>query len=53
MADAPAKPAAKKAKKPEPFTPAEKFCPKDGVRMASHKDRFACGKCHYTEWKKA
>jgi len=30
-----------------------KFCPKcgDGVFMASHKDRNACGKCGYTEFK--
>lgn len=42
----------KKAKKFEAFKPAEKFCPKCGVRMAGHKDRFSCGKCKYTEWKK-
>lgn len=34
------------------YKPAEKFCPKCGVRMASHSNRFACGKCHYTELKK-
>lgn len=30
-----------------------KFCPKcgAGVFMAEHKDRFACGKCSYTEKK--
>lgn len=29
-------------------------CPKCGpdVFMAEHKDRFYCGKCHYTEFKK-
>lgn len=29
-------------------------CPKcgDGVFMAEHKDRFTCGKCGYTEFKK-
>ena len=29
-------------------------CPKcgPGVFMADHKDRFYCGKCHYTEFKK-
>lgn len=29
-------------------------CPKcgPGVFMAEHKDRFYCGKCHYTEFKK-
>jgi len=28
-------------------------CPKCGpaVFMAEHKDRFYCGKCHYTEFK--
>ena len=29
-----------------------KVCPKCGSRMADHKDRYACGKCKYTEWKK-
>jgi len=31
-----------------------KVCPKcgQGVFMAEHKDRFSCGKCAYTEWKK-
>ena len=31
-----------------------KECPKcgAGVFMANHKDRWACGKCHYTEFKK-
>jgi len=31
-----------------------KFCPKcgAGVFMAEHKDRFTCGKCKYTEFKK-
>lgn len=30
-----------------------KFCPKcgPGVFMANHKDRHACGKCGYAEWK--
>jgi len=30
------------------------FCPKcgPGVFMADHGDRFTCGKCGYTEWKK-
>lgn len=32
----------------------KKFCPKcgDGVFLAEHKDRLACGKCGYTEFKK-
>ena len=42
----------KKEKKTSPYKPAEKFCPKCGVRMASHANRYACGKCHYTELKK-
>ncbi|HID71677.1 MAG TPA: 30S ribosomal protein S27ae [Thermoplasmata archaeon] len=30
-------------------------CPKcgDGVFLADHKDRKSCGKCGYTEFKKA
>ena len=30
-----------------------KSCPKcgAGVFLAEHKDRVACGKCGYTEWK--
>ncbi|MCK9151765.1 30S ribosomal protein S27ae [Methanobacterium alcaliphilum] len=29
------------------------FCPRcsSGVFMADHGDRYACGKCGYTEWK--
>ncbi len=43
----------KKAKKKvAAYKPAEKFCPKCGVRMANHKDRFSCGKCSFTEMKK-
>ena len=38
--------------KAKAYKEAERFCPKCGVRMASHNDRFACGKCRYTEWKK-
>ena len=32
----------------------EPVCPKcgPGVFMATHKDRVACGKCGYTEFKK-
>ncbi|WP_054840496.1 30S ribosomal protein S27ae [Thermococcus sp. JCM 11816] len=31
-----------------------KFCPRcgPGVFMANHKDRWSCGRCGYTEWKK-
>jgi len=34
-------------------TPNHKVCPKcgAGVFLAEHKDRFACGKCGYTEFK--
>ena len=32
----------------------KRACPRcgDGVFMADHKDRYSCGKCTYTEWKK-
>ncbi|MDK2849769.1 MAG: ubiquitin-small subunit ribosomal protein S27Ae [Candidatus Woesearchaeota archaeon] len=32
----------------------KKVCPKcgPGVFLAEHKDRFSCGKCGYTEFKK-
>jgi small subunit ribosomal protein S27Ae len=35
-------------------TAARKYCPRcgPGVMMADHKDRTACGKCGYTEFKK-
>ncbi|MCX6772465.1 MAG: 30S ribosomal protein S27ae [Candidatus Micrarchaeota archaeon] len=51
MADA-AKPAAKKQKKFKAYA-SGKSCPKcgSGIRLASHKDRFACGKCGYFEKK--
>ncbi|MEM3212194.1 MAG: 30S ribosomal protein S27ae [Candidatus Micrarchaeaceae archaeon] len=42
---------AEKAKAIKAYKPALKFCPKCGSRMAEHADRFACGKCGYTEWK--
>lgn len=29
-----------------------KKCPKCNVFLADHKDRFTCGKCNYTEFKK-
>ena len=47
------KAAKKEAKKKviKPYRPAAKFCPKCGSRMADHKDRYACGKCGFTEWK--
>ena len=49
MVDAPAK---KEKKGPAfKYTPAAKFCPKCGARMADHADRLACGRCAYTEFK--
>jgi small subunit ribosomal protein S27Ae len=41
-----------KAKKRAEFAAAEKMCPKCGVRMGNHANRFACGKCGFTEMKK-
>lgn len=41
----------KKAKKAKAYKPGAKFCPKCGSRMAEHADRYACGRCMYTEWK--
>lgn len=31
-----------------------RFCPRcgPGVFMAEHKDRWSCGRCGYTEWKR-
>ncbi|HLC58899.1 MAG TPA: 30S ribosomal protein S27ae [archaeon] len=31
-----------------------RICPRcgSGTYMANHKDRFSCGKCHMTEFKK-
>ncbi len=39
-------------KKLKEFIPAERMCPKCGVRMANHKERYSCGRCGFTEWKK-
>ena len=32
----------------------KRFCPRcgPGMFLAEHKDRYACGKCGYTEFKK-
>ncbi len=49
MADKPAAQAKKKSVKA--YKPAAKFCSKCGCRMADHKNRYACGKCGYTELK--
>jgi small subunit ribosomal protein S27Ae len=29
-----------------------KMCPKCGVKLGEHADRFSCGRCTYTEFKK-
>jgi len=36
------------------LTRKNRSCPRcgDGVFLAEHKDRFSCGSCGYTEWKK-
>lgn len=36
------------------LTRQRRFCPRcgPGVFLAEHKDRFSCGKCGYTEFKK-
>ena len=46
------KEAPKKAKKIAPYKP-KRSCPKcgPGIRLASHPDRLACGKCGYFEKK--
>jgi small subunit ribosomal protein S27Ae len=35
-------------------TTTKKYCPRcgPGVMLAEHKDRIACGKCGYTEFRK-
>ena len=47
------KPAAKKPAKKFKAYASGKSCPKcgSGIRLASHKDRYACGKCGYFEKK--
>jgi small subunit ribosomal protein S27Ae len=45
------KPKKEKKREIKIYKPASKFCPKCGSRMADHSDRYACGKCNYTEWK--
>lgn len=44
------KPAAKKKSTRKAYKP-HKMCPKCNSRMAEHADRYACGKCSYTEFK--
>ncbi len=44
---------AKAPKKIDAYKQPAKFCSKCGARMGDHKDRFACGKCGYTEWKQS
>jgi ribosomal protein S27AE len=40
-----------KKKNIKPYV-AGRSCPKCGARLANHSDRYTCGKCRYTEWKK-
>jgi small subunit ribosomal protein S27Ae len=40
----------KKKKETKPYKPGRR-CQKCGSRMADHKNRYACGKCGYTEFK--
>jgi small subunit ribosomal protein S27Ae len=40
-----------KDKNVKKYVAGSKFCPKCGSRMASHQNRYSCGKCMYTEWK--
>ncbi len=40
----------KKEKKIIPYKPGRQ-CPKCNSKMADHTDRYACGKCGYTEFK--
>jgi small subunit ribosomal protein S27Ae len=44
----------KKSKTKKEFAPYKpgKMCPKCGARMGEHSDRYACGRCGYTEFKK-
>jgi small subunit ribosomal protein S27Ae len=36
------------------LTRKNRSCPRcgDGIFLAEHNDRFSCGACGYTEWKK-
>ncbi len=47
-----AAPAKKEKKVFKPYKAAEKRCPKCSSRLADHKDRFSCGKCGYSDFKK-
>ncbi|MCL4373458.1 MAG: 30S ribosomal protein S27ae [Candidatus Marsarchaeota archaeon] len=46
-----AKQQGKEEKKVKEYKP-PKMCPKCNSRMAEHADRFTCGRCGYTEFKK-
>ena len=54
MADEKKAPAKKEKEKKtfKPYKAAVKRCPKCASRLADHKDRFSCGKCGYSEFKK-
>ncbi len=47
------KPKAKAKKNAKPYKAGARYCPKcgPGVRLAEHSNRWACGKCKYTEMK--
>ena len=45
-------PAKKEKKTFKPYKEALKRCPKCSSRLGDHKDRFSCGKCGYSEFKK-
>ena len=47
-----AAPAKKEKKTFKPYKEAAKRCPKCSSRLGDHKDRFSCGKCGYSEFKK-
>ncbi len=40
-----------KKKEVREYKPVSKLCAKCGSRMGDHADRYACGRCGYTEWK--
>lgn len=45
--------AKQKKKNVKAYRAPAKVCKKCGARMAEHADRFACGRCGYTEWKES
>ncbi len=47
-----AAPVKKEKKVFKPYKEAAKRCPKCSSRLGDHKDRYSCGKCGYSEFKK-